>query len=140
MDGKGRIVVPKPLQDQLGPRFVVGRGQVGCVTLYSEKAWASLLEIVAAAHPLDPARATLERMLVGGARQGELDSAGRLLVPPEFRSFARLSEKVVLVGLVGTVEIWASDEYESFQRDPMGYEQPRQDALKSAFEQLRGPK
>lgn len=138
MDAKGRIVVPKSLQDQLGAGFVVGRGQVGCVALYSAAAWKSLIEIVQAAHPLDPARATLERMLVGGARVGAFDSAGRLLVPPEFRSFARLSERVVLVGLVGTVEIWSSDEYEKFQRDPMGYEQPRQDALRSAFEQLRG--
>lgn len=137
MDGKGRVAVPKPLQDQLGPRFVVGRGQVGSVTLYSESAWAALIQIAASAHPLDPARATLERMLIGGARAGELDTAGRLLLPPEFRSFARLTDRVVLVGLVGTVEIWSSDEHEKYQRDPSGYEKPRQDALHSAFEQLR---
>lgn len=133
MDSKGRILVPKAVKTRLGSSFVVARGQVGSVALYPKTTWESLLALVQSVSPHHPARRTMERMLVGGARNATLDSADRLLVPPEFRSFAKLKDKVILVGLTDMVEVWSSEEFEQYQADPFGYRRERQEALAEAF-------
>jgi MraZ protein len=137
MDAKGRILVPKAIRDRLGSRFVLGLGQLGCLALYTQENWETLLAMVRSLPSFSPERTSLERMLVGSAREVELDSASRLLVPPPLRSFAKLRDRVMLVGLTEHVEVWSSEEYEAFQRDPLGYDPQRQQAYREAFEPLR---
>jgi MraZ protein len=48
----------------------------------------------------------LQRLLVGHAEDVELDSAGRLLISPTLREFARLEKQVMLVGQGTRFELW----------------------------------
>ena len=48
-------------------------------------------------------------MLVGNARTEELDSAGRLLVAPELRDYAKLEKTVYLVGMGTHFELWSEE-------------------------------
>ena len=47
---------------------------------------------------LEQRSALLKRLLVGYARDEEMDSAGRVLIAPELRDFAKLEKQVHLVG------------------------------------------
>lgn len=136
IDSKGRFLVPKAIQRQLGDAFVLARGQVGSLNLYPRASWDSLVALIQSAKPHLPSRGTLERLLLAGAREGKLDVAGRLLVPPEMRSFANMRDRVVLVGLSDRVEAWSSDEFEEYQANPKGYRRERQEALADAFAQI----
>jgi MraZ protein len=53
-----------------------------------------------------------KRLLVGFAEDVELDSAGRVLVSPELRNFARLDKRVMMVGQGSHFEIWAVEAWE----------------------------
>ena len=55
----------------------------------------------------------VQRLLVGFAKDVEMDSAGRLLIPPELRRFASLEKRVVLVGQGSHFEIWNIEAWES---------------------------
>jgi MraZ protein len=45
-------------------------------------------------------------LLIGHATEVELDSAGRILLPPPLRDFANLNKRVTLVGQGNKFELW----------------------------------
>ena len=48
----------------------------------------------------------LQRLLIGHATEVELDSAGRILLPPPLREFADLDKRVILLGQGNKFELW----------------------------------
>ena len=46
--------------------------------------------------------------------------------------------KVVLVGLLDRMEIWAKEEYERFHADPDGYGKERREAIERAYMKMTG--
>ncbi len=45
-------------------------------------------------------------MLIGNAVDIELDSAGRFLVPPRLREYAKLDKHAMLVGQLNKFQLW----------------------------------
>ena len=54
----------------------------------------------------------VQRLLVGFAKDVEMDTAGRLLITPELRRFASLEKQVVLIGQGSHFEIWSIEAWE----------------------------
>jgi MraZ protein len=111
LDTKGRLAIPSRHRDSL---VHASEGQIvltahphRCILLYPAGAWAPIRDKVLAASSLDPNSAAIKRTLVGNARDEALDSAGRILIPPELREFARLDKKVMLAGQGSHFEIWS---------------------------------
>jgi MraZ protein len=52
-------------------------------------------------------------LLVGYAHDMDMDSAGRVLLPPMLRKFAELDKNVVLVGQGSKVELWNEARWEA---------------------------
>ena len=103
-DAKGRFLLPVGLKKQLpedaGDRFVIARGFEKCLTLYPKRNW-------------DPIMAELIKVNDYKA-ETELDSAGRLLVPPNLKAYAGLEKDVVLVSVINKIEIWDKSKYQQF--------------------------
>lgn len=78
-----------------------------CLLLYPEPAWAPIRDKILAAPSFDPRSAAAKRVLVGNARDEEMDNAGRLLIAPELRDYASLEKQVWLVGMGSHFEIWS---------------------------------
>ena len=53
----------------------------------------------------------LQRKVLGHATPLELDSAGRILVPPTLRSYARLEKKLMLIGQGKKLELWSEERW-----------------------------
>ena len=68
-----------------------------------------------AASSLNLQAAAIKRLLVGNAREEEMDAAGRLLIAPELRQFAQLEKQVWLVGQGSHFEIWADAGWQKQQ-------------------------
>lgn len=111
LDAKGRIAIParhrEPLLAAAQGSLVLTAHPHQCLLLYPSPAWQPIRDQVLKASSLDPRAASIKRVLVGNARTEELDSAGRLLVAPELRDFARLEKTVWLVGMGTHFEIWS---------------------------------
>jgi len=107
LDGKGRISIPSRYRDvlmaQCDGRLTLTRHPDGCLLVYPRPVWEARRETVAVL-PYD-ARA-LQRLLLGNAADAEIDSAGRVLVPPELRGAARLERDVMLLGMATHFELW----------------------------------
>ena len=111
LDVKGRLVIParhrEPLLAASAGSLVLTANPQGCLLLYPQSAWQPIRDKILKAPSFDARAASLKRVLVGNARTEELDSAGRLLVAPELRAFAKLDKAVWLVGMGSHFEIWS---------------------------------
>ena len=110
LDAKGRMAVPTRLRDPLTQGGTVGvvltAHPDGCLLLYPTPAWEPVRTQVMS-FPSTNAQASLwKRLLIGFAEDLSLDTAGRLLISPELRSYARIDKRVMVVGQGTHFEIW----------------------------------
>ena len=110
LDAKSRMAVPTRTRDPLTQGGTVGLVLTahpdGCLLLYPAPAWEPIRSQVMSFPSLDRQFSVWKRLLVGFAQDVEIDSAGRLLIPPELREFARITRQVMYVGQGSHYEIW----------------------------------
>lgn len=102
LDAKGRLAIPARHRDALaklaGSTLVLTAHPHRCLLIYPAPAWEPIRDKVLAGSSLEQRSALLKRLLVGYARDEEMDSAGRVLIAPELRSFAQLEKQKVRIG------------------------------------------
>lgn len=111
-DAKGRMSVPTRYRAQIeaecGNRMVVTAHPDGCLLLFPPTVWEKLreqlMELPVSAH-------AWRRLLMGYAEEMELDSAGRILVTPELREYARIERDAVLSGVGAKFELWSKSAH-----------------------------
>lgn len=115
LDEKGRLIIPAKFRDELGSSFVITRGLDRCLFVYPEEEWRHLEEKLKTL-PLTKADArSFVRFLLAGATQGELDAQGRVVLPQNLREYARIQREVVVIGVGTRVEIWAKEEWATYE-------------------------
>ncbi|MBO9562920.1 MAG: division/cell wall cluster transcriptional repressor MraZ [Niastella sp.] len=138
LDTKGRFLLPagfkKQLPEEAGSQFVVNRGFEKCLTLYPMKSWDPIFTELGKLNDFDPKVREFRRYFLNGATVLELDSAGRLLLPPNLKDHAGLEKDIVLVAAMNKIEIWDKDKYqqlfESFS--PEAFSQLAQQVMTAA--------
>lgn len=116
MDAKGRIAVPAKQRESLmamceGRVVMTAHTQDRCVLVYPETEWELILPKIEALPTFNKAALRTQRLLIGYATSLELDSNGRVLVPPTLREFAKLDKKLMLVGLGKKFELWSEEAW-----------------------------
>ena len=121
LDAKGRMAVPARHRDAL---VAAGDGHLvltahphRCLLLYPTPAWEPIRARILAAPSLEAQSAKLRRLLVGFAVDLDMDSSGRLLVPPELRRYAGLDKQVWLVGQGSHFEVWSDEGWNRQQEE-----------------------
>jgi MraZ protein len=114
VDTKNRFLLPGGLKKQFPEgenRFVVSRGFEKCLVLYPIKAWEVLVEKLSKLNDFDPKVRQFKLIFLGGATEVELDSAGRLLLPPSLKEYAGLAKDIVLASDIEKIKIWDAVKY-----------------------------
>ena len=110
LDAKGRMAVPtrarEPLTQGGTVKLVLTAHPDSCLLLYPAPAWEPIRAQVMSFPSLDRQASLWKRLLVGFAQDVEPDAAGRLLIPPELRDFAKIDRQVMFVGQGSHFEIW----------------------------------
>jgi transcriptional regulator MraZ len=118
LDAKGRFLLPagfkKQLQEEDGNQFVINRGFEKCLTLYPMKSWEPIFSELSKLNDFDPKVREFRRYFLNGATTLELDSAGRLLIPPNLKEHAGLEKDIVLASAMNKIEIWDKGKYQQF--------------------------
>jgi MraZ protein len=112
MDSKGRLAVPSRFREELGSTIVVTRGFDTCLQVFPLPAWEQLAERINNLSLGSEDGRNIRRQLFSQAADLEVDRQGRVLLPQNLRTYARLNEQVMIVGLSTYCEIWARDEWE----------------------------
>lgn len=118
LDTKGRMAIPARYRDALmsecsGCLVATIDIQDKCLFIYPMPHWEKIEEQISALPTFNPSTRRLQRLLIGHAREVEMDGNGRILVPPELRTYAELDKKAMLVGQGHRFELWGLDSWNS---------------------------
>ncbi len=118
IDGKGRLAVPTRYRDALGEQagaslVVTIDTEETCLLLYPAVQWQIIEDNLQRLPSFNAAARRIQRLLIGHATDVELDSHGRLLLPPLLRDYARLDKHVVMIGQGNKFEIWDEGLWQS---------------------------
>lgn len=120
IDTKGRFLFPAGLKKQVGEeslRFVISRGFEKCLNIYPEKTWSVIMDRISKLNDFDPKVRQFKLFFLGGATEVELDSAGRILLPPSLKEFAGLEKSIILSSDVDKINLWDAAKYKQFFED-----------------------
>ena len=120
LDTKGRFLLPAGFKKQLNDgesTFVLSRGMEKCLTLYPMSSWQPIVQKINSLNEFDPKVRAFRRQFLGGATEVELDSAGRMLLPPTLKEHADLSKDIILVAALDKIEIWDAPKYKKLFDD-----------------------
>jgi len=114
LDGKGRLTVPTRWRELLvanvNGQLVVAKNPDGCLSLYPLPVWEKFEnELLSLSAENDPWR----RLYIGSATEVEIDSAARVLIPPELRLWAGFDREVKFMGVGPHFELWDQARYET---------------------------
>lgn len=137
IDEKGRILVGKKKRERLGDGFVIALGDVGCLVAYPLPVWEQMVAAVLEKDRLNQGTQQYTRLVFGLADDDlRFDAQGRVVVPQKLRDLAGLKDKVLLIGALDRLEIWAKSEYEKYQKNPDTYGEARRKAIADAYDRM----
>lgn len=109
---KKRVSLPKRFRDELGEELILTRGYEDSLIIVNKSMWEKIAKEVMNGSFINKNIRDTSRFLVGGAKEIEVDSQGRFLVPEALFEHAGLKTDVVFIGLINWVEVWDKDKWE----------------------------
>ncbi|MGA7964630.1 MAG: division/cell wall cluster transcriptional repressor MraZ [Gammaproteobacteria bacterium] len=111
LDAKGRLAIPgryrESLLEMASGELVATVDRDRCLLLYPRDRWEEIESKLEALPSMQPEARALQRMLLGYAADMQMDSHGRILLPPALREYAELEHKVVMIGQGHRFELWS---------------------------------
>ncbi|MFQ5966803.1 MAG: division/cell wall cluster transcriptional repressor MraZ [Acidimicrobiia bacterium] len=129
LDEKGRIVLPAKHRQGLADGLVLTKGQDRCLYVFPIERWNEEVSRVNALPRTDRRARNFARAFFAGADRQNLDSQGRITVPPHLRDYAGLGREVKVLGGGDRVELWDVGTWETVQPEADEYYAGIEEAL-----------
>lgn len=101
-----------------------------CLLVYPESQWLEILPKIESLPSFNKVARRAQRLLIGYATPLEMDSIGRILVPPTLREYAGLDKQVMLIGQGKKMELWSEERWQQWL-DDTGDDDEMPDEMKS---------
>jgi MraZ protein len=108
LDLKGRMSIPtkhrsKFVEADGNSYLTMTRHPHGCLLIFPRSTWAVKRQVL---NQLPVSALDWKRIFMGNAADLELDSGGRVVVPPELRERVGLNRDVLMMGVGDHFELW----------------------------------
>lgn len=122
LDSKGRMAVPTRYRERLDQNsekqlIITIDTEDACLLLYPLSEWEVIEEKIKALPSFNKATRRIQRLLIGHAADTEMDSHGRVLIPPLLREHANLDKRIALVGQGNKFEIWSEEAWQHHREE-----------------------
>lgn len=109
--GKGRIILPKLMREELGKdrEVVLTRGFEGCIFGFTKKGFEKEARKQVEVSTTEEKARYLRRYLFSGSVPAELDTQGRFIIPSALLTYAKIVNEVSIIGAGDHFEIWDID-------------------------------
>ncbi len=112
LDAKNRLTVPSKLRHELGEQVVLAKGVDDCLGLWPLDAYDAMVdEALDGLNPATPKFRKIQRFFNSQAFPTELDSAGRVMIPPFLMEALGSGREVVVAGAGRCLEIWSRESW-----------------------------
>jgi MraZ protein len=112
VDSKGRVALPAQFRRDLAGA-VVAPGAENRLVIRPAAEWQEYERHFRLTAETSAAQRLFMRHLYAGAREVDVDAQGRILLSPEHRSFARIEDRAVFVGVSNVVEIVGEEVWDT---------------------------
>ena len=113
IDVKGRLSIPsryrEVLQSRYGDEHLILTGFDRCLWGYPLKEWEEIEKRIAKLPQFKREVKAIQRLFVSAAMDCPVDNQGRILIPANLRSYARMEKDIVIVGMTRRIEFWDKD-------------------------------
>lgn len=110
VDVKGRVNIPAKFRADLGQTFVIAKG-IDCIAVYPSDEWKKFLE------KTSQENIKMLRFFAAGSSECELDTQGRVVIPPNLREYLGLQKEIAVIGAYTYMEIWNRDKWKEYFED-----------------------
>lgn len=140
VDSKGRMAMPARyrtrLQDEASSQLVVTiDAEEKCLLLYPLPAWETIETKIGELSSFNQITRRIQRLLIGHATEVEMDSQGRILLPPLLREYASVEKQAMLLGQGKKFELWDEKSWQE-RRDSWLSEQGDTQTMPAELQQL----
>jgi len=113
IDAKGRVSIPVRFRevlerDQFDRLFITNFifEHQHCLALYPPNEWQRLIGRIQKKPSFDRSVQLFQTFFIGGAHETQVDSHGRILIPPKLREFAHLDRDVTFSAMTDHFQLW----------------------------------
>lgn len=111
IDSKYRLTVPVRFRAALASGAYIVQGFERNLMVYTTECFDKLAKRASSHTMTNPEARAMRRVVFGGAREVNLDSAGRILIPTFLLDYASLDTDATIVGTGEYFEIWNPDNW-----------------------------
>jgi MraZ protein len=122
LDAKNRLTVPAKFRSALADGVVlagspeVTPGEPRSLSVWTVEAYDEFTaSTLSGLNPLSPTARELKRFFFNHSHDTELDSAGRVMIPPFLMTYAGLGKEVVVTGSGECLEVWDRTAFSRYQ-------------------------
>lgn len=116
IDIKKRLALPAKFRKELGKTIIITRGLDNSLVVYPSKEWQTVSDKLGKLPASQLEARGFARIMLAGAMAVELDRLGRILIPEYLKTYANLKKNVVICGLYNRLEIWESQNWETYKK------------------------
>ena len=133
LDAKNRLSIPARFREAFSDGTVLAKDPETCVAIWPSPTHEAIIErALSGLNPLGREYRKVARFYQGNSFDADLDSAGRVTLPPRLLAHAGIAKEVVVVGVGDHLEVWDRTRWDS--------EQPALDAeIEEVTERLGNP-
>ena len=118
LDAKNRLTIPAKFRAALSDGVVLAKSLDACVSIWTTGGWEEFTEnALKSRDPFSTEARQLQRYFHAGSFDAQLDSAGRIMLPPPLIKLAGLRKEVVVVGNYDLIEVWNRKTWDSYERE-----------------------
>jgi MraZ protein len=118
LDAKNRLTIPAKFRAVLSNGVVLAKSLEPCVSIWTSASWDQFTErAIGSRDPFSPEARQLQRYFHAGSFDSQLDSAGRIMLPPPLIQHAGLRKEVVVVGNYNAIEVWNRETWRAYERE-----------------------
>ncbi len=106
LDDKGRVIIPSKYREILPDKLILTKGIDECLYLYQEKDFKYFIDkLTYLLFTKQDVRFFL-RFFLSSATTIELDKQGRILIPSFLKTYAKLGDDIMILGVMDHLELW----------------------------------
>jgi MraZ protein len=118
LDAKNRLTIPAKFRAALDGGVVIAQALEPCAAIWTPSAFESFTDsFLKDLNPLSPQARELSRFFNAGSFDGELDGAGRVMLPQPLIGYAGLTKDVVVIGNNDHLELWDPQAWAKYEAD-----------------------
>lgn len=112
IDDKGRVTLPAKFRMPFEHGGYLTQGIDGCLALWTPEQFEAHAAVMQQRATQSQADRNLVRLWASGSTDLVVDRQGRISIPGRLRSFAGLTDDVLVLGTIDRVELWDPGRWE----------------------------